>query len=85
MLTSVSAPRKSTSVTDLTGGTVSTGIDEVVDGGGEEGGEPPELSRSCGLGVTFGEGPGFDLLLLFFDVPADLIFRFFVFFVCDLE
>ena len=75
---SASAPRKSSvSVSDSAGETVSTGIDEA-DGGGAEGGEPPELSQSRGLGVTFGEGPGFEFdLLLFFDVPTDLIFRFF--------
>ena len=78
VLISVSAPQKSSiSVSDSTGEIVSTGIDEA-DGGGEEGGEPPELSQSRGLGVTFVEGPGFEFdLLLFFDVPADLIFRFF--------
>ena len=84
---SASAPRKSSvsvSDSDSTGETVSTAIDEA-DGGGVEGGEPPELSQSRGLGVTFGEGSGFDMLLLLFDVPADLIFHFFVLFVCDLE
>ena len=59
VLISVSAPRKSSiSVSDSTGETVLTGIDEA-DGGGEEGRVPPELSQSRGLGVTFGEGSGF--------------------------
>ena len=81
---SASAPRKSSvSVSDSAGETVSTGIDEA-DGGGAEGGEPPELSQSRGLGVTFGEGSGF-VVFCFFEVPVEFVFCFFVFFVFDLE
>ena len=73
-----SAPRKSSSVSVSTGETVSTGINDTeADGGGEEGGEPPELSRSrCFLGVTFGEVSGF-VVFCFFEVPVEFVFCFF--------